>query len=222
MRQNSEAKIVTFPGHEFSVRLVNHIPGTDVNFTVGGHDETLIVYKDSVSGALYFQRKDAMTEFEDYLFEVINSCKDQHAFSSQPEERLNCVKHGIFDEMMRVKTSTKLTTSFRNDMANRLTDYMCNDETLESTTPVNRYDFYHNNQSYSVNVYLDTHTAKIWAVDDIISTEECAILAREGFPTLETAATTDEQGENIMTDERVAEQGRYLFEEAKEGADELW
>lgn len=222
MRQSSEAKIVTFPGHEFSVRLLHHIPGLDVNFTVSDHDETIYVYRDPDSGELYIERRDAMTDFLDYLHVVMGNCNDQFSSYDERADRLLCIKRGIFDEMLRVQTSTGLVDTFRSDMAKRLTNYMCQDEELESTEPTSRYDFHYENRTYTVNVYFDSPTAKIWSVEDMITSEDCEILAQKGFPTLESAATTDDQGENIMTEERVAEQGHYLFDNNTLETDELW
>ncbi len=222
LRKNSEAKITTFRGHTFCVRLANHIPEVEVNFSVGDHDETILVYREPATGDLRIERRDAMTDFQEYLVGVIENCKVIHPFPMYKSQLLSCVKDGLYEEMLRVTTSINLMEAFRNDMSTRLTDYLCNDESLNSTESIDRYNFVHDNETFHVQVLLDLAAAKIWYVEDFLSADDCDILAREGFPTLEAAGTTDEQGENIMTNERIAEQGRYMFDEDNMRSQELW
>jgi hypothetical protein len=220
MRTNSEAVIHTFPGHEFSVRWLKHVGGQDFNFTANDHNELITVHADPKSNKLEIRRRDAMSDFEDNIFGIVHHCRRQYLTSKAAQ--LDCIQEKLQEEIEVIKRSTTLINGFRKDMAIRLSDYVCEDPDMETTSPEYSYDVRYLNHSLAVNVLFDSAAAKIWSIDDFISDDECKVLRHDSAHNMVKASVVNEVGESYESHDRVAEQGSVILEGEHIKDHQLW
>lgn len=79
-----------------------------------------------------------------------------------------------------------------DQIADKLRNYTCADESLSTSTPKSSVVEFIYDKDCIVDTYLQLEHAKIWAVQEFMSDEECDVLTKYGRPRLEGAAVVDE------------------------------
>jgi hypothetical protein len=111
---------------------------------------------------------------------------------------------GDFDTINKEKDKL---TSYRSSMAEKLRNYTCADPNTPTSPPVDSYTFATvDNKNYTLNVLLDTDSAKIWTIDNIISESECAMFKEKSRPLLQRATVADADGTSVISSSRKANQ----------------
>lgn len=89
----------------------------------------------------------------------------------------DCVSNIVLADIQKIADSKSLMIGYRDIMSNRLRDYICQDETVNTTTAAKTIPFYHTtdsgNELYQVDTLLEGEPATIYYVDNFISSKEC-------------------------------------------------
>lgn len=125
------------------------------------------------------------------------------------DEFAECVTNGLFDDHIKLADSKSRVVKFRDLISNRLRNYTCIDEKMETSPSEKTYDWNHNAKSHKVEVLLDSDTAKIWYVNNFITEDECKHLMDYGRPLLRRATVASEDGSSIVSENRKAQQTGY-------------
>jgi hypothetical protein len=124
----------------------------------------------------------------------------------------------LFKAASKERSKTKDITTYRDLMSDRLRNYTCADTKLQTSKPTRTDNIRVQNKDYVVDTMLDMKAAKIWAVHDFITAEECKILRDHGAKHLTRATVAGEDGLGTISENRKAQQASY---NPKEGGP-LW
>jgi len=129
--------------------------------------------------------------------------------------------------MSRISDSQARLSRYRDAVSFRLRNYTCADASLGSSQPESYYSYTWTSPDgrevpYEIKVLLDTPHAKIWAVDDFATEDECDILERTGRPMLRRATVAAEDGTSIVSENRKAQQALYDSHQTRFEQDPLW
>lgn len=207
LRNNSVAKINTYESHQFMVRWMKHIPGTEVNFTAGNVDETVEVKLDDSTGQLWVNKHDRRQDLAMVVEKARESCD-----SNKSNDLKVCLVSELSKEVKRIEESKKLIEQYRSLMVGRLRNYTCGDETLESTEAIKTYDYRFLDKQYKVHVYLDTDEGKIWSIENFLMEDECKTLIDTTKDRLDKATVAGDDGGSTYSETRRAQQAGYNFD----------
>lgn len=154
------------------MRLLKHEAGVEAFFLKGSSDETVTVSYDPVTRNLTVVQKTKLDELMDKIKAATKDCDklDGEAFS-------DCVSDVILKDIAKLTESKELMIGYRDVMADRLRNYVCQDPAVENSNSTSKTSYVDTSKkSFSSSNYLDTNHAKIWVIDDFVSEEECASL----------------------------------------------
>lgn len=182
----------SFDTHQFVVRFLKHIHGVEARFTKGPADETITVAFNERAGNITVRNHVAYGAAQRTLEDAAVHC-DQLA----GQHFVDCITQGALQEMSRISDSQARLSRYRDAVSFRLRNYTCADASLESSQPESYYSYTWTSPDgrevpYEIKVLLDTPHAKIWAVDDFATEDECDILERTGRPMLRRATVAAE------------------------------
>ena len=93
----------------------------------------------------------------------------------------------------------------RGLMSERLRNYTCADDSMETSKPIYVTDLPVGDDTYKLNVMFNTSHAKILMIHDLVSDDECQVLKDFGIPNLRRATVADEDGTAIVSEHRKAQ-----------------
>ena len=169
----------------------------------GSEEEVITVRYDKINGMTI----DQITKSDELINEVME--KSVHCNSLSGTEYAECIADNVKESVNKLSESKSRITKYRYLMSSRLRNYTCADESLNTSTPLSSKMTFILNKHYRVNSLFDTSHAKIWAIDDFISDEECAILEKYGGPRLQRATVAAEDGTSTVSNHRKAQQAGY-------------
>ncbi len=217
LRNNTDAKINSYNGHQFQAKFLNHIPGTEVSFTKGPEEETFTIKYDDEIQQLVAIHSSSETEVMDMISKAIESC------NSKDETALNkCVTEAITEEVERILTTKSVMEEYRDKMSSKLRNYTCADPKMQNSEPIRTHQFNHLDKRYSIKVLLDQDRAKIWTVDNFITEKECKLLMDHARPNLSKATVASEDGSSSYSENRKAQQAHYDINFEQKETDPLW
>lgn len=217
IRNNTDTVINSYNTHQFQVRFVNEKFGKSVDFTKGPKEETVTVKFDRETKSLTVKQSTKYDEVK----ETIHSATSKSCLHLKGEGFAACVADSVITEISRVSDSRDNFKKYHGILSDRLRNYSCADETLETSPSINSYRIQLGDQPYDINVLLDETSAKIWYVDNLVTKEECDILERVGRPTLRRATVAAEDGTSVVSEHRKAQQTSYAFAPDRD-SDPLW
>lgn len=225
IRNDTSYSINSFDTHEFQVRFLNEGIGSPTNFRKGPlNDEIITVLFNPDEESLYVTQEQKHDDIRNSIREAImnhssnNSCA---SFSYDSEEFYKCLADHVSPKILSIDDSAQRFKSSWSKLSDRLRDYICNDETLETSNITNAYGAQYENFKFKVDeLFSDSH-AKIWKVDNFITPYECEILEKFGRPRLHRATVNDGAGGSMVSDARKAQQATYGFQNPKT-EDPLW
>jgi len=121
----------------------------------------------------------------------------------------DCIMTNVKESINKLSESKSQITKYRDVISNRLRNYTCADESLNTSTPLYSKRTMILNKPFMVHTLFETSHAKIWSVDDFISDEECDILMNYGAPRLQRATVAAEDGSSTVSINRRAQQAGY-------------
>jgi len=142
------------------------------------------------------------------LSDIIKHCASDDQF-------LPCIATNVIDDITTLTAAKTKMQHNINALSGRLRNYTCNDESIQTSTPIYTYNttlqYRGVDREYEVNVLLDKTRSKIWTVNNFVSKEECDLFIEHGTPKLERAAVTAEDGFSVVSESRKANQANYEF-----------
>jgi hypothetical protein len=128
---------------------------------------------------------------------------------NKKDEFAECVTGGLFDDHIKLADSKSRVVKFRDLISNRLRNYTCADEKMETSPSEKSYEWTHDSKKHTVEVLLDSDAAKIWYVNNFITDDECNHLMDYGRPLLRRATVASEDGSSVVSENRKAQQAGY-------------
>lgn len=217
LRNNTDAKINSYNGHQFQAKFLNHLPGTEVTFTKGPEEETFTITYDDETQQLAAVQSSSETEVIDMISKTIDNCnaKDDTALNK-------CITEAITEEIERILKTKSVMEDYRDKMSNKLRNYTCADPKMQNTEPLRTYQINHLDKRYAIKVLLEQDRAKIWTVDNFITENECKILMDHARPNLSKATVASEDGSSSYSENRKAQQAHYDVNAEQKDTDPLW
>ena len=148
-----------------------------------------------------------MTKFDTMVSKVRESSLS--CASLEGAEYDNCFTSSVANDILKLEEKKNEITKYRDLISERLRNYTCADEKMETSEAIRSETTNINNKDYNLSVLFETDRAKIWAVPDFISNQECDILERHATPYLARATVAAGDGTNIIMNSRRADQAGY-------------
>lgn len=140
--------------------------------------------------------------------------------SLKGEEFSDCVANQLEEDVVKISDSKDQLKKYRDLISNRLRNYTCSDPKMNSSEPISTDYFNYANKRYKVDTLFDTSHAKIWAVHNFISDEECGQFMKYGKGRLRRATVASEDGTSTVSNHRKAQQAGYDLQGRPD--DPLW
>lgn len=208
MRQNKDPidvrhgiDVDSYAGHLFRVHFSGNGTGAGVSFVKGTDAETVVVSYNTNTQSFSLKQ---LTEEEAKMAGAVQLCGPQHK-----DGFAECVADQIYQEFDKLETTYNELKYSRAQMSNKLRDYTCSDRSLATTAPLRTEHMTAGETEVTVNTFLDTSHAKIFAVDNFVLEEECDILMNHGRPRLKRATVAAVDGTSVVSESRKAQQASY-------------
>ena len=227
IRNGTGTNIYSYKDHSFLAEF--HDPtekarGVSVVFTKGGKDEEAHFDYDPVSMKLSVALKTAMEIVEDEVYDKASACRREHTISSsrsgdggataaELDAVMKCMASGVAVDVVRVTDFKESLKDARTKIAHRLRNYTCADPLSESSEPLRKYQWKHENKEYPVDVLLEQPAAKVWLAHSFVSDEECELLMAHGRPRLARATVAADDGTSVVSENRKAQQAAYMMDD---------
>eukprot|EP01039_Chlorochromonas_danica_P009274 gene9274-10239_t len=226
------SRINSFEGHEFVVRLSPHRHEHDAYFTKGPGLEVLNVTFDDVSNSIILTPIDgyptsttleatvATAANDTAVNEIVDRCVRRGA-----QDISLCITKGVYKSFKKVEDSERKLIQTSTLVSHHLRNYTCADPRMQTSLPIRSYKFpvFSENEFVykDVNVLFETDRAKIWAVEDFLTEDECSILWENTHDKLEAATVVGEDG-GYLSNSRKAKHAGYVSHLKKLEDDPLW
>eukprot|EP00595_Chromulina_sp_UTEXLB2642_P002078 CAMPEP_0196764406 /NCGR_PEP_ID=MMETSP1095-20130614/6047_1 /TAXON_ID=96789 ORGANISM="Chromulina nebulosa, Strain UTEXLB2642" /NCGR_SAMPLE_ID=MMETSP1095 /ASSEMBLY_ACC=CAM_ASM_000446 /LENGTH=318 /DNA_ID=CAMNT_0042119883 /DNA_START=417 /DNA_END=1373 /DNA_ORIENTATION=+ len=138
------------------------------------------------------------------------------------DEFTQCVADVIYEDITKITDAKEKAEKYRDLLSSRLRNYTCEDDSMNTSTPISSYNIRLHDKSVKVEVLQDLPSAKIWYVDNFISEDECNVLVNHGRPLLVRATVAGEAGESVVSESRKAQQAGYSSHHRHKEKDPLW
>jgi hypothetical protein len=217
LRNGSQVVIDAYETHRFLIRFYNNRDDLQTVFIKGAHAEIVLVTVDAETNQLQTRVVTKEHQIGDQVQSAIAVCQEYDG-----DDLASCLADQLFDEVDRLNREKEATKKYRDAISLRLRNYTCADPTMTTSEHFHQYPFTHAGKVYDVRVMLDLTHAKIWAVEDFVTEEECRILVEHGRPRLQRATVAAEDGTSIVSENRKAQQASYNLERDTYEADPLW
>lgn len=218
IRNNTDLHINSYDTHQFLIKfLKDDKEYAGSKFIKGPKEEVITVRFNETT--LQFNIRQA-TKYDDVMENiraVAKSCSDLNG-----DEYTTCLANAVIDDVLKITDSKSKLKSHRDKISNRLRNYTCADDTMNTSKPIDTKMYYIGDNEYRADIYLDMDSAKIWSIDNMISDEECDVLMEWGRPRLKRATVAAEDGSSIVSENRKAQQTSYNLHQVNPQRDPLW
>ena len=219
IRNSSDTNINSFDTHEFMVKFLKptKYPNAKVSFTKGPREEVVTLTFEPETQQLSVKQVTKFDEIMDTIRGATSSCNDLRG-----DDFSKCVADAVIIDVQRITDSKTALTKHRDAISNRLRNYTCLDDNMQTSPSINSYNITVGKRQLQVDSLMDTLHAKIWVVNDFISEEECQILETHGKSRLRRATVAAEDGSSIVSENRKAQQASYNMHHQNPSSDPLW
>ena len=219
IRNSSDTQINSFDTHEFMVKFLKptKYPNAQISFVKGPREEVVTLNFDPETQKFSIKQVTKFDEIMDTIRGASVSCNDLRG-----DDFSKCVADAVIIDVQRITDSKTTLTKHRDAISNRLRNYTCADDAMKSSVPINSYNITVGSKAVQIDSLMDTPTAKIWVVEDFITSEECRILEEHGKSRLRRATVAAEDGSSIVSENRKAQQASYNMHHSDPSADPLW
>jgi hypothetical protein len=181
-----QKSILTYDTHKFIIKSMVDKSSPEVAFVKGPYDEILTVSYGAESGFIV-DVSHPFTLMEILLDNALAVCPDQTHF-----DHTDCLTKQTYPAMDQIIKHQQNVKMYRDKISDKLRNYTCADDSLPTSTPKSSVVEFVYDKEYTVDTYLQLEHAKIWAVRDFITDDECEVLMDYGRPRLERAAVVGE------------------------------
>ena len=152
------------------------------------------------------------------VYKVLDECE-----TVSNKEYNDCIADGIADEVSSIINAKSLIKKYKSDLADRMYNYSCNDETLETSSTKIIQRTLLQGVEYDVHVHLDKKASKILSIPHFVTSEECSHLVEYAQGRFTDAPVISEDGTSTISKLRRANQASYTFpiDKIMDG-DRLW
>lgn len=238
IQHSMEMVFNSFAGHQFSFQdLYND---SSVRFVKGVSSEFITIVEDRNDG-LKVSRSDDALAMKHVSFEKIH--KDRVLDNRNPKVQVDdkgtltqtihntttkcisspdfkkCVAENVYQQISDLVDSKEQLEKYRDQIASRLRNYTCADKSMEQSDPIAEDKVMIDGVERTSKLFFSNSHAKILAVEDFITDEECAVLAEYGSKRLLRATVAAEDGSSTISASRKAQQAGY---DVRDENDPLW
>lgn len=215
VQAGSSLKINSFVNHTFMLRegsvddvyCHNQEEDCHVNYITVSEDTTQVV----VSEGLKVQYAEAVEELSEAT-SAIEGCKKDAAEklalaveSSKVFDYFStCVETRVARLLEKKNEAIALESQIRKDIADKLENFTCADNSLPTTPPKEVRTWNHNGTVREVYVLHERPASKIHVLKDFISPEECDAIQKAAKPILHRGTVADGAGGHKLSDHRKA------------------
>ena len=209
----------SYENHRFMIRQSPQ--GIEVIFTKSPYEERLdVIWNDATKEVDLF-----VTSPFDSIFESVSTAleecyhRDRLDGTSDPSLLSACLSPHISPEYFKLLKAQDDLIQYRDLLIDKLRNYTCADDDLETTTPISTTMEMIMEHEYQVDSHLLRDEAQIFVLHEFISEEECQVLKKSAEPRLERAVVVGEGGIPVVSESRKAQQAAYKLKTAD---DPLW
>lgn len=226
INQTKQSTFESYENHNFLFRVITNsqqLKNTDIRFKKSHYDEKVEIYcNEELQEVEIF-----VSSPYDTLYSTVESALESCSkfITSIDDDNLNsnhltgCLTPHLFPEYSEVIEEGKLIQQYRDQLIERLRNYTCNDETLQTTEPIETNTEIILDQEYQVDSHLLRDEAQIFVVHNFVTDNECNILMKSAEPRLERAVVVGADGGAVVSESRRAQQASYNL---RSPTDPLW
>ena len=181
-----------------------------IQYTQEGTDATVTVLMGAEG--LEIVTHDVESDLKDKISSSVSSCSSFLESSSSDlsvsssTSFSDCMVGNILNEVTKCKERANLERELKGGMSERLRNYTCSDPTMNTSEAENTSSFFHKGREITVDTMFSSPQGSIWLLSDFITNEECEVLRNHGLSTLQEATVTGEDGVNVVSEYRRANQ----------------
>lgn len=217
IQPNGEANINSYDTHKFVAKFVDGNPDqTQTIFAKGPHKETISIYWNASHGLSNVQ----YSKYDEFSDKVMNATKKCQSFDAKLYSE--CLSKELYQDIGATQRKIEEVSHYRDLISGKLRNYTCSDEKANATTPASTRQMKILGRSLEVQSLLEMAHARIWTVPNFVTDEECDILINHARPLLTRATVAADNGSNIYSDHRRAQQASYDSHEVNGRSDPLW
>lgn len=213
LKNGSDVVINSYNTHQFAVKFLDPKLTASAQFKKGPYDETVTINYNSSHGMTVQQ----VTEYDEYQATVDEAVKKCHSLPSS--QQATCIGKILFKDTERLQKLIKDTQHFLTKTAGRVRNYTCVDDEMDTSEPISSTRETILGREVTVDTLFEMDSAKIWAVYDFVSEEECNVLRNFAGPRLTRATVAGTNGMATVSNNRRAQQAGYTI---KGENDPLW
>uniref|UniRef100_A0A7S3L8G7 Fe2OG dioxygenase domain-containing protein n=1 Tax=Amphora coffeiformis TaxID=265554 RepID=A0A7S3L8G7_9STRA len=222
----AEFNLDSFVGHSFAVvelpvrneSICRKAPDNicrETSYTVSENDNQFVVITEEFEAEFVDNKIKARKEATNLVEEcqaiakkTLESAKDdQSAVDKAMKDLVLCVEGGVASRLEEVNEEIGFQTRVRKSIAEKLENYTCIDEKLESTDDVSTSTWVDKNRRRrTVHVKHDRPASQIHVIENFISEEECKAMEEQAKPKLHKATVADGRGGSRLSENRKAMQ----------------
>lgn len=221
IKNNTVNSLTSYHNHKFLIRYADNKEDLETMFTKGPSDEYIQIIYDSSTRSLQvirdenYENHSELTSYNN-IYDAVSECLDDS------NNIKKCITDSIFPQFKDLSEVKSSISKLNDDISLRLRNYSCADPLVGTTEPKEILHQIIDDKEFDLKILLDTEHAKIWAIDDFITQEECNILESHGRPLLRRATVAAEDGSAIVSENRKAQQALYDLHRNRGEEDPLW
>lgn len=217
LNKTKSTSFESYDGHRFLLRLLvdEEANGPEVSFIKSPYEENIEVTCDQNQQFELFVQSPYDTISEN----VDLALKDCGEFVDNPNELAACLSPHLSHDYFKLLKKQDDIVQYRDLLIDKLRNYTCDDDSLNSTPPISTSPEVINGREYQVDSHLLLEEAQIFVIHNFISDSECNILKTSAAPRLERAVVVGNDEMPVVSESRRAQQASYNLRSA---ADPLW
>ena len=217
VRNASSIHINSYNSHEFMVKFYQRNDTIEGHFVKGPQEEEIHVYFDETTNQL---RVKVSSEFDDWV-DTLETATEKCI--QDPSRRLSeCMAEDVYRKVLKQSQDHEDVLRSRDAMAFKLRNYTCADPDIQTSAPINSFHYSFDGKTYKVDTMFEMPTTKIWATQNFITDEECAIFRAHAKGNLHRATVAGDDGHSEYSNNRRAQQAHYDLPIDNPETDPLW
>eukprot|EP00607_Mallomonas_marina_P004472 CAMPEP_0182438584 /NCGR_PEP_ID=MMETSP1167-20130531/85874_1 /TAXON_ID=2988 /ORGANISM="Mallomonas Sp, Strain CCMP3275" /LENGTH=385 /DNA_ID=CAMNT_0024632015 /DNA_START=222 /DNA_END=1378 /DNA_ORIENTATION=- len=202
----AEATIDLIEGKEFIIQSCKGNNLTSVEFVKGPKEEVITVDVADNNKMYNIHQMTKSEELKENTRRVTSECMKEKTSS---RDFTDCVTNKLSTKVQKMADDKEEIEKYRNLISARLRNYTCADPDMKTSTPISTHEFTVGGKTYDIQTMFNTSHAKIWAIENFLTDEECNQFIEYGRPRLRRATVAAEDGSSTISENRKAQQAGY-------------
>ena len=217
VRNASSIHINSYDSHEFMVKFYNRNDTIEGHFIKGPQEEEVDVYYDEMTNQL---RVKVSSDFDDWV-DVLDAATSR-CMNNKSKKFSECLAEDVYKKVSKQEQEHQDVLHSRDSMAFKLRNYTCADPNIETSKPINSFPYTFDGKTYKIDTMFEIPSTKIWATQDFVTDEECAIFRSHAEGNLYRATVAGDDGHSEYSSHRRAQQAHYDLPIDNPETDPLW